>query len=339
MADLIDSVELRGGVWSPRDGVVWCGVGACQLGGLGGEGGRVGGLARIFGVINATPDSFFSGSRWGGGGGGGWGGGGVEGAVGWGVRAVEVGADGLDVGGESTRPGAGRVGALEQIERVVPVIRGLRDRLGGGVVLSVDTTLGEVAEAAWEAGADVVNDVSGGLEDPCLFEVVRRRGMGLVLMHRLRVPGEDSFSTAYAAGDEPVYAGGVVAEVGAFLRWRVEAAVAAGIGRDRVLVDPGLGFGKTVSQNAELIVGTGRIGAVAGCGVMSALSRKSFVGALSGGVGALGGEGVVLGVDDRLEGTLALSVVQMLAGAVVFRVHDVLAHRRALDAAWGCVSC
>lgn len=331
MADLIGSGELRGGVWSPRDGVVWFGIGACRAGGFGGEGGRVGGRARIFGVINATPDSFFSGNRWGRGAGGG----GVEGAVGWGVRAVEEGADGLDVGGESTRPGAGRVGASEQIDRVVPVIRGLRDRLGGGVVLSVDTTLGEVAEAAWEAGADVVNDVSGGLEDPGLFEVVRRRGLGLVLMHRLRVPGEDSFSTAYAAGDEPVYSGGVVAEVGEFLRGRVEAAVAAGIGRDRVLVDPGLGFGKTVSQNAELVVGTGRIGAIAGCGVMSALSRKSFVGALSGGV--VGG-GEVLGVEDRLEGTLALSVVQMLAGALVFRVHDVLAHRRALDAAWWCVS-
>jgi len=329
MADEDVDCGKGGDIWVPRIGVSWRGlrrpsVESCD--GFGGQTVRKGEVrVWIFGVINVTPDSFFSGSRWGGGGG-------VQAALAWGERAVAEGADGLDVGGESTRPGAGRVGALEQIDRVVPVIRGLRERLGGGVILSVDTTQGEVAEAAFKAGADVVNDVSGGREDSGLFDVVRRRGMGLVLMHRLREPGSDSLSTAYAAGNEPEYAGGVVEEVGRFLRERVEAAVADGVERERVLVDPGLGFGKTVSQNAALIAGTRRIGEVSGCAVMSALSRKSFVGALSG-----GGSGGVLGVEERLDGTLGLSVVQLLAGALVFRVHDVLAHRRALDAAFACV--
>ena len=212
--------------------------------------------------------------------------------------------------------------AAEQIQRVVPAVRAIRDRVGADVPISVDTTLSEVAEAALDAGADAINDVAAGREDPAMFDLAASRGCGLILMHRLAPPEGDSFSDRYA--EAPRY-GDVVGEVGAFLRERAEAAMGAGVARERIVLDPGLGFGKTVEQNLELIVGTGRLAAL-GFPILSALSRKSFT-------AAAGGLGRDSRPSERLPASMALSVTHLGSGASIFRVHDVAPQRQALLAA------
>ena len=190
----------------------------------------------IMGVVNVTPDSFSDGGQFTG----------PEEAAQFALQLVEEGATVIDIGGESTRPGAARVDAEEQVRRVVPVIARVRSR--SGVAITVDTTSAAVAEAALEAGADAVNDVSAGCEDPAMFALVARRGAGLVLMHRLAPPGEDSYSDRYA--EAPIY-DDVVREVASFLLMRAELAMAAGVARESIVLDPGLGFGKSVAQNYE----------------------------------------------------------------------------------------
>lgn len=266
---------------------------------------------RVMAILNVTPDSFFDGGALAG----------TEAAVEAARRAVDEGADLLDVGGESTRPGAPRVPEDEQIRRVVPVIEAIR-AAGVDLPISVDTTRASVARAAAEAGAEIINDVSGGEDDPGVFELAASQGLGLVLMHRLRPPEQDRYSDRYA--EAPRYAD-VVEEVRAYLAGRVAAATAAGVQASAVLVDPGLGFGKSVEQNVELVRGTGRMLGL-GAGVLSAASRKSFVGRVS------------LGRDsqpsERLAGSIAFSLMHLKAGARVFRVHDVGEQGRALRAGW-----
>lgn len=267
---------------------------------------------RLFTILNLTPDSFSDGgslptpAR----------------AADAARRARDEGADGLDLGAESTRPGARRVPADEQTRRLAPAIAAIR-AAGVDLPITADTTLAPVARAALDAGADAINDVAAGTEDDAMLALAAERRCAIVLMHRLRPPHADAFSDRYAA--EPDYPRGVVAEVTAFLRARADAALAAGVPRACVLVDPGLGFGKSVAQNLELIAATPRL-LEPGFPVMSALSRKSFVGR------------VALGRDsdpsERLEGTLALSTLHLAAGARVFRVHDTAPHRHALDAAF-----
>jgi dihydropteroate synthase len=272
---------------------------------------------RLLAVVNATPDSFYAGSR----------ASGVDGALTLAQAAVDAGADGLDIGGESTRPGAARVNAAEQIERVVPVIRAIRAVGGrlGEVPISVDTTLAAVAGEALAAGADAINDVSGTTEEPdAMLALAAETGAGLILMHRARPPELDEFSDRYA--EEPVYAD-VMGEVRGVLLDRAHAAEAAGVSREAVLLDPGLGFGKTVGQNLELVRRTGEL-VSAGYPVLSGASRKSFVGRVSV------PEASRTDPEDRLAGSLAFSVMHLAAGARVFRVHDVEAHRAALAAAW-----
>jgi dihydropteroate synthase len=263
---------------------------------------------RIMAILNVTPDSFADAGRHFH----------TDAAVEAASRFVEEGADIIDVGGESTRPGAIRVPADEQIRRVVPVIRGIRALPGatGNVPLSVDTTLAEVAAAALDAGADAINDVSAGLEDACMLDLAARSGAGIVLMHRLMPPEQDSYSDRYLS--EPRYSeAGVVADIRAFLAERAQAAEAAGVARECIVIDPGLGFGKTVKQNLALIDGTPEIVSL-GYPVLSGLSRKSFVGRLT------------LARDstppERLEGTLRMSLRHWRAGASIFRVHDVHEH-------------
>jgi dihydropteroate synthase len=266
--------------------------------------------ARIMAILNVTPDSFHDG--------------GVladpGAAVAAAERAVESGADILDIGGESTRPGASRVAEDEQIRRVIPAIRAIR-RAGGvlqAVPISVDTTRVGVARAALDVGADAVNDVSGATEDAGILSVAAEFRAGIVLMHRLRPPDQDSYSDRYTV--EPTYAD-VVGEVRAFLSARSSSAIAAGIPREGIVLDPGLGFGKTVAQNLELIRRTGEIAAL-GFPVLSGLSRKSFTAAavcMHGSTPA-----------DRLAPTLALSLEHRAAGASIFRVHDVSEHVRIL---------
>lgn len=265
----------------------------------------------IMGVINVTPDSFHSASR-------------AQTAA----RAAEAaqqmageGADIIDLGAESTRPGAARISAHEQQARLIPA---LQAALAAGVrqPLSVDTTLAQVARAALEAGAAIINDVSGGTEDPGLLDVVAARSAGLVLMHRLAPPQQDSYSDRYT---RPPEYGEVVGEVRAALARLVEAAVGRGVGLEQIVVDPGLGFGKTVQQNLELLGRAGDLG-VRGRPVLVGASRKSFIGRVSLGRDSDPGE--------RLAGSLAAAAIAARAGALVIRTHDVAATAEAAAVGW-----
>ncbi len=234
---------------------------------------------------------------------------------------VAAGADMLDIGGESTRPGAQRVAVDEQIRRVLPVIKAIR---GAGITvpISIDTTLDEVAARAIDAGADAINDVSAGIESEGMFRLAASRRVGLILMHRRVPPPLDRFSDQYAVA--PKF-GDVTKEVARYLGERARLAMAAGVLRESIVLDPGLGFGKSVDQNVELISGNFTLLDL-GFPILSALSRKSFVGRIS------------LERDsdpsERLPGTLSFSVSHMYAGARLFRVHDVKEHRELLDKEW-----
>ncbi len=269
---------------------------------------------RLMAIMNLTPDSFSDGGmldtqqRV------------VEAAQ----KAVADGADLLDLGGESTRPGAQRVTVNEQIRRVIPAIEAIRSS-GITLPISIDTTRSQVVLAAIAAadgdGATIVNDVSGGEEDPGLFAVIAEHGLGVVIMHRLRPPGADSYADQYET--PPVYHD-VVAQVRDDLVGRVQRAMETGIERDAILVDPGLGFGKTVEQNLDLIRGTKAFLGL-GAGVLSAASRKSFVGRVAFERDS--------DPDERKSASAAFSVCHYLRGARVFRVHDVALQRVALQSA------
>lgn len=266
--------------------------------------------ARIVAILNVTPDSFSDGGKIA-----------TPGAAaGAAAIAVEQGAAMLDIGGESTRPGAARVGAVEQIVRVVPAIRAIRAMGGavGVVPISVDTTLSSVARAALDAGADAINDVSAGTEDEGILSLAAERGTGVILMHRLRPPGEDAYSDRYR---EPPRYGDVVLEVREFLLARARRAMEMGVGRDSIVIDPGLGFGKSVEDNLRLVR---RVDELVGTGfaVLGAASRKSFVGRI-----AMGRE---TRPSERLAGTLAFAAALHARGVRLFRVHDVGEHVEAL---------
>lgn len=261
----------------------------------------------VVAILNITPDSFADGGKLDS----------PQAAAKHAMQCVRQGASVLDIGGESTRPGAERVDAQEQIQRVVPVIKAIRDCLPA-IAISVDTTLAEVAKRAIEAGANTINDVSAGEEDESMLRLAAETGSGLVLMHRLRPSGSDSYSDAYAAA--PQYTD-VVSEVRAYLATRLDAAVQAGVSREAVVLDPGLGFGKSVEQNLELIRRTQEL-CEFGRPVMSAASRKSFVGRVS-----LGRESEP---SERLAGSVAVTLLHAIAGARLFRVHDPAPHAEAL---------
>jgi len=243
----------------------------------------------VMGIVNVTPDSFSDG--------------GLHfdagAAVAGGLAMAEAGADILDVGGESTRPGAAEVSVMEECERVVPVIKGLVAEVD--LPVSVDTRKAEVARAAIDAGASIVNDVTAG-RDPGMFDVVSAADAGMVLMHMRGDPGTMQQLTDYVD---------VVREVHEALAERIRAAVAAGIDEERLAVDPGLGFAKTAEQSLLLMREIGRF-ADLGRPVVVGPSRKSFIGAV------LGTE-----VHDRLEGTAGAVAWLAANGANVVRVHDV----------------
>lgn len=257
----------------------------------------------LLGVVNITPDSFSDGGRY------------LDpgAAVMHGLRLLSEGADALDLGAESTRPGGGVYGAGarpvpadEELARLLPVLADLRTRTEAP--LAVDTRHAEVARAALAAGADLVNDVSA-LGDPEMAGVVAAAGCPLVLMHaRGELPTMQS----------EIRFGDVVAEVRDDLRARVEVAVAAGILRERLLVDPGIGFGKTAAQSARLVARLDALGSL-GLPVLLGASRKSFIGEVTGAA-----------VGDRLPGSLAAALWGTLRGAAMLRVHDVAATRQAL---------
>ena len=252
----------------------------------------------VMGIVNVTPDSFSDGGMFDD----------AETAVKHGLQLLEDGADVLDVGGESTRPGSDPVGEDEELARVLPVVEGLR-REAPGAFLSVDTRKPSVAGEALAAGADVVNDIGAGA-DPDMFGVVASTGVGMVLMH---MQGEPKTMQS-----EPRYED-VVGEVRSFLAARLDSAVAAGIGRDRLCIDPGIGFGKNLDHNLALLRSIGSFREL-GVPVLVGASRKRFVGELSG-------------ADDpsqRLEGSMAAAAWCASQGVDMVRVHDVGPTVRAL---------
>jgi dihydropteroate synthase len=249
----------------------------------------------VMGILNVTPDSFSDGGRHGT----------VEAAVAHGMHMASTGADYVDVGGESTRPGAGRVAPDEELRRVLPVVAELA---GLGVAVSIDTTRASVASAALAAGAVLVNDVSGGLADPAMARVVADAGVPWVLMHRR---GDSRDMYAAATYDD------VVADVRRELSARVDAALAAGVAAENVVVDPGLGFAKQPEHDLALLAGLDRIGAL-GFPVLVGASRKRFLGAL-----LAAPDGRPRPPDQRDRATLATSVLAARAGAWGVRVHDV----------------
>lgn len=251
----------------------------------------------VMGIVNVTPDSFSDGGMLAT----------TEEAVSHGVQLAADGADFLDIGGESTRPGAEAVPLDQELARVVPVVAGLAEAAPTHVALSVDTRRPEVARAALDAGASIVNDVTAG-RDPAMFGIVREAGAGLVLMHMLGDPTTMQHDPRY---DD------VVAEVRDFLAARIGAAVAAGVPRDRVCVDPGLGFGKTLEHNLALLRAIAAFEQLR-TPVLVGASRKRFIGELTG----------VQDPADRLEGTAGTVAWCAANGVDVVRVHDVLAMAR-----------
>ena len=249
----------------------------------------------VLGVLNVTPDSFSDGGCYTD----------REAAVAHAVRMFAEGADLVDVGGESTRPGAERVEPAAELARVVPVIRELA---AAGVPMSIDTTRATVAEAAIEAGASVVNDVSGGLADPAMARVVADAGCPWILMHWR--------GHSRGMADLAVYAD-VVKEVCAELSERVDAAVAAGVRADRLVLDPGLGFAKTAEHNWRLSAHLDALLAL-GHPVLVGASRKSYLGRLLADRG-----GTPRPVDERGAAIVATSVLAVAAGAWGVRVHEV----------------
>ncbi len=256
----------------------------------------------ILGILNVTPDSFWDGGLHAG----------VEAAVRHAEAMLEAGADLIDVGGESSRPGARRVSAEEERARVVPVVEALARRWPA-LVVSVDTVKAEVARAALGAGAAVVNDVSGLRLDPALGAVACEAGAGIILMH-----SRGTIETM-ARYEEARYGADPVGEVVAELAEAVQRARAAGVAAEALVVDPGLGFSKRTEHSVAVLAGLARLAAL-GRPVMVGPSRKRFVGEAAGS----------LRPEERLEGTLAACVIALLRGARLFRVHDVGAVRRAL---------
>jgi dihydropteroate synthase len=252
---------------------------------------RAGDPALVMGIINATPDSFSDGGLF------------LDAskAIAEGVKMLSDGADILDIGGESTRPGAERVSEADEIARVVPVIEGLS--ANADALISIDTVKPGVAQAAFSAGAHILNDVQGLQGDPALAEIAAAHGAGVAIMHNPGLMGA-------SRGTE----GDPVAACIAFFEHSLEIAARAGIGSERIVLDPGFGFGKSVEQNLALL---GRLGELQALGMplLIGTSRKSFIGKL-----------LDRDVDERLAGTLTTNVIAAMAGATILRVHDVAEH-------------
>jgi dihydropteroate synthase len=245
---------------------------------------------KLMGVVNVTPDSFSDGGLYLD----------PEAAIQHGEELARAGAAILDVGGESTRPGAEEVDVDEELRRVVPVIEGLA---GGEAAISVDTSKAAVAAAALEAGAEIVNDVTALRGDPEMVVLCADRGATVVLMHMLGTPR--------TMQRDPVYED-VVADVKAFLAERMAVAVAAGVAEERIWLDPGIGFGKTAAHNLELLRRLAELREL-GRPLVIGASRKSFIGRVDGS-----------DAGERLGGTIASSVLAAAEGAEILRVHDVV---------------
>jgi dihydropteroate synthase len=277
----------------------------------------------IFGILNVTPDSFSDGGNFFS----------SEAAIAQADRMISEGADAIDVGGESTRPGAKPVPAREELKRVLPVIRAIRSRWSE-VAISIDTIKAEVARAALAEGASIVNDVSGMSLDPDMTRVCAEAGCSVVLMHSRGTVAE------MASYDKAIYGSDPVGEVIAELENRVQAAQRAGIHPARIAVDPGIGFSKQTAHSLAVLVELPRIVAL-GYPVFIGVSRKRVIGELiryTSGAGRVSAGTTLapqtISNNDRDMTTVGVNVVAFFAGARIFRVHNVAPNRLALDAAW-----
>jgi dihydropteroate synthase len=242
------------------------------------------------GVVNLTPDSFSDGGRLAG----------IAESVAFAQRLAADGANILDLGGESTRPGANPVSLEEELRRVIPVVQMLADRLD--IPISVDTTKSEVARAALASGASIINDTSALAADPDMAPLAASTGAAVILMHMQGTPATMQASPSYTD---------VVAQVYDFLAFRLEWALARGIPRERIAVDPGIGFGKTALHNLEILRNLERFDTL-GCPILVGVSRKTFLGSITG-----------RPVSQRASATVAASLDACRRGARVVRVHDV----------------
>lgn len=257
----------------------------------------------LMGVLNVTPDSFSDGGLHSA----------PEAALAQARKMAAEGADIIDIGGESTRPGAGRTPAEEQLRRVVPVFERLLE-MDGEQQLSIDTTSARVAAEALEYGATMINDISAGRDDPAMFKLIAAAKVPCVLMHMQGDPA--------TMQERPRY-DDVVEEIRAFLLARAKAAQDAGVEAERIVIDPGIGFGKTRQDNLALIAGLGRF-TDSGYPVLLGASRKRFMGAIC----------EVEHYRELVGATCATTAMGALAGVSIFRVHDVKENRQALDVAW-----
>ena len=259
----------------------------------------------IMGILNITPDSFSDGGQYHG----------VEAAL---VRCREMldqGADIIDIGGESTRPGSDPVSAEQQLERVTPVIEAIRREVSASVPISIDTTLSQVAKGALDAGANLINDISAGLDDDDeILALAARQNIPIILMHRQGTPK--------TMQDNPYYEDAVL-DILDEINGRVEAAMAAGIPKQNIAIDPGIGFGKRKQDNLELLANLDQLVAT-GFPVLLGTSRKRFMGS-------------ICQIDDPRQlvtATAVTTALGVMAGVKLFRVHDVRENRQALDVAW-----
>lgn len=245
--------------------------------------------AFVMGIVNVTPDSFWKESR-----------GGKEISIEHALKLIEDGADLLDIGGESTRPGSEYVSCEEEIKRIVPVIQAIRKH--SDIPISVDTRKYEVMKAAFEVGADILNDISAFEDDERLVDFVAQTKIPVILMHKRGLPTDMQKNTNYS---------NVFEEVSSYLSKRADFAISKGIEKSKIIVDPGVGFGKDTEGNFDLIRNCGRL-----CDgkypVLMALSRKSCIGNVTGS-----------SVEQRLAGTITADILSVQRGAFMIRVHDV----------------
>lgn len=268
-----------------------------------------GDLPLLMGIVNVTPDSFADGGRYLD----------IEKAVAHAMRLADEGTDILDIGGESTRPGAAAVDADEELYRVLPVLERLREKTG--LPISIDTSKAEVAAAAIEAGAEIINDVTALQDDLDMLPLAVESGCGLCLMHMQGTPRTMQVEPQY---DD------VIIEVSEHLRNRRDTLMAAGIRQDRIALDPGIGFGKTTRHNIALLSSVGRLHKL-GCPMLVGHSRKRFLAdpAERWGIASISPQ-LPLSADERLPGTIGVALSLARRGVQIIRVHDVAAVRQAL---------
>lgn len=254
---------------------------------------------KIMGIINATPDSFFSGSR----------NESRDKALETAIKMIDEGADILDIGGESTRPGSDPVSPEEEIKRVVPVIEGIKS-INRDILISVDTYRAETAEASIQAGADIINDISAMTFDEGMAEVIRKYNVPVILMHTKGTPKNMQINPHYD---------NVVLELLTYFKERIDYCKKMGISEDKLIIDPGIGFGKSYEHNIELIKKIEVFHEI-NLPILLAVSRKSSLGRAIGN----------LPPEDRLEATIAVSCYAVMKGVEMVRVHDVRENKRAI---------